>query len=61
MNATQETVLVAHVRAGSSEPSSYVLDIRTATRYNDRMIRSFRHRGLKRLYERTIRAEWLLT
>ena len=46
MDATQGTALAAAVRAGSS-----VLDRRTVTRYNSCMIRSFRHRGLKRLYE----------
>ena len=51
MNATQETALVAPVRAGSSGGSS-ILDRRTDTRYNIGMIRSFRHRGLRRLYER---------
>ena len=50
MNVTQETALAAAVRAGSSG-GRCILDRRTATRYNSCMIRSFRHRGLKRLYE----------
>ncbi len=41
-------------RAGSNpaSPTTEPLDSCTGTRYNHFMIRSFRHRGLRRLYER---------
>ncbi len=34
-----------------------LFDIRTGTRYNNIMIRTFKHQGLKRLYERGDRSE----